>query len=67
MLGILSSKSTGELLYQLTVFILFVVLMTFILRFLWNSVLTEYISILRPVKSLQDTFLLAIGIALFRL
>jgi hypothetical protein len=41
--------------------------MTFILRFLWNSTLTKHISILRRVDTLQETFLLAVGIALFRL
>lgn len=67
MLGIISSQSASELLYQLTIFLLFVIIMTFILRFLWNSTLTKHISILRRVDTLQETFLLAIGIALFRL
>lgn len=67
MLGIISSQSAGELMYQLTIFLLFVIIMTFILRFLWNSTLVKHISILRRVDTLQETFLLAIGIALFRL
>jgi hypothetical protein len=67
MLGIISSQSASELLYQLTIFLLFVIIMTFILRFLWNSTLVKHISILRRVDTLQETFLLAIGIALFRL
>jgi uncharacterized membrane protein SirB2 len=67
MYGILSSRNTGDLLYQLTIFLLFVVIMTFILRYLWNAVLIKHISILRPVETLVDTFLLALGIALFKL
>jgi hypothetical protein len=67
MLGIISSQSASELLYQLTIFLLFVIIMTFVLRFLWNSTLIKHISILRRVDTLQETFLLAIGIALFRL
>jgi hypothetical protein len=67
MLGIISSQSAGELMYQLTIFLLFVIIMTFVLRFLWNSTLIKHISILRRVDTLQETFLLAIGIALFRL
>jgi uncharacterized membrane protein SirB2 len=47
--------------------LLFVIILTFILRFLWNSTLVKHISILRPVETLPDTFLLAVGIALFRL
>jgi len=67
MLGIISSRNTSDLLYQLTIFLLFVIIMTFILRFLWNSTMVKHISILRQVETLQETFLLALGIALFRL
>lgn len=67
MYGVLSARNTGDLLYQLTIFLLFVVIMTFVLRFLWNGTLVKHISVLRPVESLVDTFLLALGIALFKL
>ena len=67
MLGIISSRNTSDLLYQVTIFLLFVIILTFLLRFLWNSTLVKHISILRPVETLADTFLLAVGIALFRL
>jgi hypothetical protein len=67
MIGILSSQSTGELLTQLTIFLLYTVILTFVLRFLWNGVLVDHISILSKVDSLLNTFLLALGIAMFRL
>jgi len=67
MIGILGSRNTQELLYNVTIFVLYVILLTFILRFLWNGTLVKHISILRPVDSLMNTFLLAIGISLFRL
>jgi uncharacterized membrane protein SirB2 len=67
MYGVLSARNTGDLLYQLTIFLLFVVIMTFVLRFLWNGTLVKHISVLRPVETLVDTFLLALGIALFKL
>lgn len=67
MIGILNSKSTGELLTQMIIFILYVIILTFVLRFLWNGVLVDHISILRRVDTLLNTFLLALGIALFRL
>jgi len=41
--------------------------MTVIMQFLWNGTLVKHISILKPVDSLLQTFLLAIGIAMFRL
>ena len=67
MIGILSSRSIGELLSQLSIFLLYVVILTFVLRYLWNNVLVDHITILRKVDSLLNTFLLAVGIAMFRL
>ena len=67
MLAILSARSTQERLTALITFILFVFIWTFLLRFLWNEALVRYIPALRPVDSLWHTFLLAIGIAAFRL
>jgi hypothetical protein len=67
MLNILQSRTQKEMIYNLIVFTLFVVIMTVLMQFLWNSTLVKHISILRPVDSLLQTFLLALGIALFRL
>mgnify|MGYP007046698497 FL=1 len=67
MIGILSSRNTGELLTQTTIFILYVIILTFVLRYLWNNVLVDHITILRKVDTLLNTFLLALGIAMFRL
>jgi hypothetical protein len=67
MLNVISSRNTQELLYNLTIFVLYTIILTFLLRFLWNSVLVKHINILRPVDTLLNTFLLALGISLFRL
>lgn len=67
MLNILQSRNQREMIYNIIVFTLFVILMTFIMQFLWNGTLVKHITILRPVDSLLQTFLLALGIALFRL
>ena len=67
MLTLIGSRNTQELLYNLTIFVLYVIILTFILRFLWNGTMVKHISILRPVDSLLNTFLLALGISLFRL
>ena len=67
MQGILYSRNRQEFLYNLLVFIVWVILVTFIMRFLWNGVLTKHITILRPVDTLTNTFLLSMGIALFKL
>lgn len=67
MKSILESRTQQEALYNTLVFIAFVVILTFIMRFLWNGTLVKHITILKPVDSLVQTFLLSLGIALFRL
>jgi hypothetical protein len=67
MKSILESRTQQEALYNALVFTAFVIILTFIMRFLWNGTLVKYITILRPVDSLLQTFLLSLGIALFRL
>lgn len=64
---ILESRTQQEALYNALVFTAFVILLTFIMRFLWNGTLVKHITILRPVDSLLQTFMLSLGIALFRL
>lgn len=67
MKSILESRTQQEALYNALVFTAFVIILTFIMRFLWNGTLVKHITILRPVDSLLQTFLLSVGIALFRL
>jgi len=67
MKGILYSRNRQEFVYNLIVFFIWVVLLTLFMRFLWNGVMVKHISILKPVDSLVQTFLLALGIALFKL
>jgi hypothetical protein len=64
---ILYSRNRQELIYNIIVFFIYVVILTLIMRFLWNTILVKKIDILRPVDSLTETFLLALGIAMFRL
>lgn len=64
---ILNSRTPQELIYNILIFLLYILVLTFVLRFLWNGTLVKQISILRPVDSLLDTFLLAVGISLFKL
>lgn len=63
----LYSRNRQELIYNFIVFLIFLTLMTIILRFLWNGTLVKHITILKPVDTLTQTFLLALGISLFKL
>jgi hypothetical protein len=67
MKGVLESRTRQDALYNLLVFIAFTIIMTFFMRFLWNGTLVKHISILKPVDTLLQTFLLSLGIALFKL
>ena len=67
MLNIIQARTTQERITAAITFIIFVFVWTFLLRFLWNEALVRYIPALRPVDSLWHTFLLAVGIAAFRL
>jgi hypothetical protein len=67
MKDMLYSRNRQELIYNFIVFLIFLTLMTIILRFLWNGTLVKHITILKPVDTLTQTFLLALGISLFKL
>jgi len=67
MKDILMSRNRKEMIYNILIFILYVIIMMFIMRFLWNKTLVKYISVLKPVDSLLHTFMLALGIAMFKM
>jgi hypothetical protein len=72
MKGILGSKNPQDLAYNILVFLLYLFIVTFILKYLWNSTLTKYITVLRPIQgkglsAYVDVFLLALAISLFRM
>jgi hypothetical protein len=52
-------------LIRVLVLLLMIVLMTVIARWLWNEMLVTHISILRPVRTLPETFLLSLAISFF--
>ena len=66
MLNILQSRSKKDLIYNLIVFAIYVLIMTVVLRFLWNKSLVKHISVLKTVDTLPQTLLLAIAIAMFK-
>jgi hypothetical protein len=66
MLNILQSRSKKDLVYNLIVFAIYILIMTLVLRFLWNKSLVKHISVLKSVDTLPQTLLLAIAIAMFK-
>lgn len=66
MLNILQSRNQKEMLYNVTVFAIYVIILTIVLRFLWNNSLVKHITVLKPVDTLWHTFLLAVAVAAFK-
>ena len=63
---ILGSKDTSEALYNVGLLLLVIIISAFILRWLWNKVLVPHVTVLKPVQTLLDAFLLSIAIAVIR-
>lgn len=66
MYGIFRAKTRQELIKEILFFIIYVVLLMFILRYLWNNALVKYTTVLKPVDSLFHMFILALAIGMFR-
>lgn len=63
---ILASKDTSALVYNIGITLLIIIISAFILRWLWNKVLVPHVTVLKPVETLLDAFLLSIAIAIIR-
>jgi hypothetical protein len=63
---ILSSSNTSEAIYNLGILLIVLVLSAFILRWLWNKVLVPHVSIVKPLDTLFDAFLMSIAISVIR-
>jgi len=66
MYGIFRAKTRQELIKEILFFIIYVVLLMFVLRYLWNNALVKYTTVLKPVDSLFQMFVLAFAIGMFR-
>jgi hypothetical protein len=58
-------QSASDFIKWLVVFLLVLLINVLIIRFLWNTVLVDHITVLKPVKTLLETLLLAIALTMF--
>ena len=61
-----NSKDTKDFLKNFVLFLIILIVSMFFLQFLWNKSLVPHITILRPLTSLTDAFLLALALNLLR-
>lgn len=66
MFNLLQSRSQKEMLYNAILLAIYIIILTILLRFLWNQALVKHISVLKPVDTLWHTFLLAVAVAMFK-
>jgi hypothetical protein len=48
------------------IYALVLLISTLLLRFLWNESLVKHITVLKPIKSLLDAFLLSVALMILR-
>ena len=60
--NLIKSENKDDVVKQLLIFVLSILVSTFILRIVWNTSLVKHISVLKPINSLLDAFILSISI-----
>ena len=55
-----------DALTEVLLFILVILVSTFVLRFTWNNSLVKHISVLKPLNTFLDALLLSISLAVIR-
>ena len=61
-----AAKTTEERVKLVMLYTFITLLSTFILRFLWNESLVKHITVLKPIKTMLEAFLLSIALMVLR-
>ncbi len=64
--SLLNCKNAGDCLRLLTLLIIIILINMVVLRWMWNNALVPHVSILKPITTLMDAFILAVGISVLR-
>jgi hypothetical protein len=62
----LKAETKSDLLEEFLYFLLSILIMTFLIRAVWNRSLVKHITILKPINTLVDAFILAISINMIK-
>jgi hypothetical protein len=60
------SQTKSDMLTELLLFILNILIATFVLRYAWNRSLVKHITILKPIATMLDAFVLALSLSIIR-
>lgn len=58
------AKNTSDMVSEVLLYILSILLTTFVLRFLWNRSLVKHISVLKPINTMLDSFILSLALSI---
>lgn len=65
-LDIAATKKTEDRVKLVILYTVIILISTLLLRFLWNESLVKHITVLKPIKSLLDAFLLSVALMVLR-
>lgn len=60
------AKTRSDALMEFLVFVLSILISTFLLRVVWNRSLVKHITVLKPINTLLDAFILALSLQIVR-
>ena len=60
------SQTKADALTEFLMFVLVILISTFLLRLVWNRSLVKHITVLKPINTMLDAFTLSIALAVVR-
>jgi hypothetical protein len=63
---VVQTRRPIDALTEILLFVLVILVSTFVLRFTWNNSLVKHISVLKPINTFLDALLLSISLAAIR-
>lgn len=60
------AQNKSDALMEFLIFVLVVLISTFLLRLVWNRSLVKHITILKPINNLVDAFILSLSLQIVR-
>jgi hypothetical protein len=60
------ARNKSDMLTEFLIFVLNILISTFLLRLVWNRSLVKHISVFKPVNTMLDAFVLSLGLAVVR-
>jgi hypothetical protein len=60
------AETKSDALTEFLTFVLTILISTFLLRLVWNRSLVKHITVLKPINTMLDAFILSVGLSVVR-